>query len=333
MVGQARVSVAYQHERTFDMASLRRLAVWGGAATLALLLAVLASYSDANSRRLMAADAQKAGAPDAQLPPRPPEIDAQTQRLAAAVDGLTADRERLTARIGTIERNLEDVTGAIKRQAAEPGGATSAALPAPVAKEVAQEKQEAKQEIAKEVTGGTMAPPLNILAARQPAATEAQPVHPEALASLPAIRPRSSSASVSAARSISTACGCCGPRPRATTRRCSKAFTRWSRCARTTGRKTPSCGSSSGRWPMSRAPPACAQTFRRRAATASRSRSRGSACPIPTRYPNVELCRLRPNRRSQRRHRRRRSPADYSRDSDQSSSRQTGPIFFPITDC
>jgi hypothetical protein len=188
MVGQARVSVAYQHERTFDMASLRRLAVWGGAATLALLLAVLASYSDANSRRLMAADAQKAGAPDAQLPPRPPEIDAQTQRLAAAVDGLTADRERLTARIGTIERNLEDVTGAIKRQAAEPGGATSAALPAPVAKEVAQEKQEAKQEIAKEVTGGTMAPPLNILAARQPAATEAQPVHPEALASLPAIR-------------------------------------------------------------------------------------------------------------------------------------------------
>ena len=81
MVGQARVSVAYQHERTFDIGSLRRLAVWGGTAALALLLAVIASYSDANSRRLMAADAQKAGAPPAQLASRLPEIEAQTQRL------------------------------------------------------------------------------------------------------------------------------------------------------------------------------------------------------------------------------------------------------------
>src|SRR2546430_5523558 len=101
MVGQARVSVAYQHERTFDMASLRRLGVGGGAGPLALLLAVVASYSDANSRRLMAADAQKAAAPPAQLASRLPEVDAQTQRLAAVVDGLTTERDRMAARIGT----------------------------------------------------------------------------------------------------------------------------------------------------------------------------------------------------------------------------------------
>jgi hypothetical protein len=202
MVGQARVSVAYQHERRFDMASLRRLTIWGGAATVALLLAVVAGYSDANSRRLMAADAQNAVAPTTQPASRLPEIEAQTQRLAGVVDGLAADRERLTARIGTIERSLEDVTGAIRRQGADSHGAASAALPAPsqpvatllpapVAKEAAQES--GKQESAKDaVKGVTMAPapgPLDILAARQPAAAaEAHPASPEAFANLPAIR-------------------------------------------------------------------------------------------------------------------------------------------------
>lgn len=204
MVGQARVSVAYQHERIFDMGSLRRLAVWGGAAAFALLLAVVASYSDANDRRLLAADAEKekTGAPPAQLTSRLPEIDAQTQRLAAVMDGLTAERERLTARIGTIERNLEDVTGAIKRQARDPVGAPSAALPAPAsstsapapvlavptarepAKEATREalKEPPKEEVNKETA---MLPPATLAAipARQPtAAAEVQPREPEAAA-------------------------------------------------------------------------------------------------------------------------------------------------------
>ena len=131
MVGQARVSIAYQHERTFDMGSLRRLAIWGGSAAVALLVAVLAGYSDANSRRLMAADAQTTGTPAAQLASRLPEIDAQTQRLAGVVDGLAADRELLMARIATLERNLEDVTGAIKRQGGDSSGQMSAVPPAP----------------------------------------------------------------------------------------------------------------------------------------------------------------------------------------------------------
>lgn len=199
MVGQARVSVAYQHERTFDMGSLRRLAVWGGAATLALLLAVFASYSDGNSRRLMAADAQKADTPTAQLASRLPEVDTQMQRLAGVIDGLAADRERLTARIGAIERNLEDVTGAIKRQGVEAGGAASATLPAPATNAsaaapvaTAATKESAKEQpkdAAKEVTMSPAPGPLNILAARQPAAApEAQPAPVEALANLPVIR-------------------------------------------------------------------------------------------------------------------------------------------------
>ena len=194
MVGQARVSVAYQHERTFDMGSLRRLALWGGAAALALLVAVVTSYSDDNSRRLMAADTQKASVPPSQLASRLPEIDAQTQRLAGVVDSLAADRERLMARIGTIERNLEDVTGTIKRQAVDTSGAASAALPAPAtnASAAAPASRETVQETAKDVVKGvttTPAPgPLDILAARQPATAEAQPASPEALANLSAIR-------------------------------------------------------------------------------------------------------------------------------------------------
>jgi hypothetical protein len=196
MVGQARVSIAYQHERTFDMGSLRRLAVWGGGATLALLLAVVASYSDANSRRLMAADGPKAGAPPAQLASRLPEIDAQTQRLAGVVDGLAADRERLAARIGTIERNLEDVTGAIKRQGVDSSSAASTTLPAgasaasPAAAPTTKESaKEAPKDVGKEAAMAPLPGPLDILAARQPAtASEAQPAPPEALANLPAIR-------------------------------------------------------------------------------------------------------------------------------------------------
>jgi hypothetical protein len=197
MVGQARVSIAYQHERTFDMGSLRRLAVWGGGATLALLLAVVASYSDANSRRLMAADGPKAGAPPAQLASRLPEIDAQTQRLAGVVDGLAADRERLAARIGTIERNLEDVTGAIKRQGVDSSSAASATLPAPAAAGASpaaapttkESAKEATKDVGKEVAMAPLPGPLDNLAARQPAtASEAQPAPPEALANLPAIR-------------------------------------------------------------------------------------------------------------------------------------------------
>jgi hypothetical protein len=53
-----------------------------------------------------------------QVAPRPTEAEKATRQLSEAVSGLTADRDRLVARIASIERNLEDVTGSIKQQAA-----------------------------------------------------------------------------------------------------------------------------------------------------------------------------------------------------------------------
>ena len=117
-------------ERTLNMRSLRRLAVWGLAATLALGAAVTAGYSEAGLRRLMAdrsgVPAQKADAAPAPAAARPPEAEAR--RLADAVRALAADRERLVARVAALERNLEDLTGSIKRQ-----NATSATEDTPAA--------------------------------------------------------------------------------------------------------------------------------------------------------------------------------------------------------
>jgi len=122
MAALARPSMRAWHARTFDMRALRRLAIWGGAATMALVVAVVAGYSD-TSRRTMAAagapgNAQKTDVRGSRLDARSADLEAETQRLASAVRALTTDREQLIARIGTLERNLEDITGSIRRQEA-----------------------------------------------------------------------------------------------------------------------------------------------------------------------------------------------------------------------
>src|ERR1700694_2010586 len=113
MAAQARLSVPSWQERRFDMRSLRRLAIWGTSATGALAIAVIAGYSDLGSRRSMVASDGSGNAPKAGA--RTPEMEAETQRLADAVRVLTADRQQLVARIGTLERNLEDNTRSLKR--------------------------------------------------------------------------------------------------------------------------------------------------------------------------------------------------------------------------
>jgi hypothetical protein len=82
------------------------------AAAASLLVAVFAAYSETGSQRLMAAPAR----PDPAQLAR--ELDIETRRLAAEVHILTADRDRLAARVASLEHNLDDITGSIKRQAA-----------------------------------------------------------------------------------------------------------------------------------------------------------------------------------------------------------------------
>ena len=106
-----------------DSSVLWRVSLWGGAAILALAAAVLMTQTDIGAQRLqMVFAAEPAAKPitQADFVPRP-EADAlkrETLRLEAQVRELAADREKLNARIASLETSLSDVTGSLKRELA-----------------------------------------------------------------------------------------------------------------------------------------------------------------------------------------------------------------------
>jgi hypothetical protein len=138
------------------MQTLWRLAIWGGVATLALIVAVISAFfSNAGSNRQTAsaaagqastaqvssaqgiatqetatqgtaaqlAAAQGAAAQGAEQPrtfagepaPRAGDAAEETRRLAETIRALAADRDQALSRIAVLERNLDGVTGTIKR--------------------------------------------------------------------------------------------------------------------------------------------------------------------------------------------------------------------------
>jgi hypothetical protein len=92
---------------------------WGSAAAVALAAVAMTSQTGAGSQRLQLALAYMVEPPHAiaLIPPRPTEAEAETQRVAAQVRALATEREQLRARIANLERNLDEVTGSITRQA------------------------------------------------------------------------------------------------------------------------------------------------------------------------------------------------------------------------
>ena len=118
-----------------DQRALRRLCAWGGGAAIALAAVAITTQTQSGSERMQAAfEAPPARAAVAKAEATPPatEKDVETQRLEAQVRSLAADRDRLTARLASVEHNLDDVTGSIKRQAALAAAApASAPMPAP----------------------------------------------------------------------------------------------------------------------------------------------------------------------------------------------------------
>src|SRR5207302_2026687 len=113
----ARNHMAAQAAQIFSMPSLWRLATWGMSAAIALGLAVAAGYSDAGSQRLMIATHGSSPAGASQKP----NLETEIPKLAETVRAVASEREQLSVRLGRIERQLEDLTGSIKRQAALPG--------------------------------------------------------------------------------------------------------------------------------------------------------------------------------------------------------------------
>ena len=117
---------------------LARLGVWIGLATVAVLTAVLTARTETGIRRIATLispapvePVRSAKGPAPQIANRHSDQEAEQRRLTEAVRTLAADRDRLAARLNTLERNIEDVTGSIGPAAKAPQLPSIPAIPAP----------------------------------------------------------------------------------------------------------------------------------------------------------------------------------------------------------
>ena len=98
-------------------AKARQPILWGGAALAAVAMAVAAASTESGSLRLASWYAPEPSHLRMTQRQAPFETDADTKRISEAIRLLAADRDRLQARVSTLEHMVEDATGAI------PGGA------------------------------------------------------------------------------------------------------------------------------------------------------------------------------------------------------------------
>ena len=137
-------------EDELDRRALWRIGSWGVGATAAVILAVMANQSSLGLKRdqVAAADLTRQ-AQQIQVVAR--ESQSEARRLAAAIDTLNSDRDRLYSRVTGLEQGLDSVTGAIARQ-----GSASAAPP--VAHAEPQAAQQPSPAVAPVATAPAMAP-------------------------------------------------------------------------------------------------------------------------------------------------------------------------------
>jgi hypothetical protein len=115
-------------EDEFDGRSMWRLASWGVGSVGALIVAILAIRSPAAVNRDQLASAEVARQSQ-QVQWIARESQNKARELAAAVDTLNSDRDRLYARVTVLEQGLDSVTGALARPAAAPPAASPPASP------------------------------------------------------------------------------------------------------------------------------------------------------------------------------------------------------------
>jgi hypothetical protein len=113
-----------QPRRGRDLSALLWLCGWGVATAIALSALAITSQTQTATERLRSIFAVSEPTAVAQIPPRVTQLELETQMLIEQVRALSADRDRLAGRIALLEGSVDDMTGAIKRQAA----ATAAAL-------------------------------------------------------------------------------------------------------------------------------------------------------------------------------------------------------------
>ncbi|AWM01352.1 hypothetical protein [Bradyrhizobium amphicarpaeae] len=123
-------------ERAFDRRMMWRLGSWGAAAVGAVVIAVMANQAQLGWRRDQVASADLARQAE-RLQVLTKESQNEARRLAAAIDTLNTDRDRLYSRVTVVEQGLDSVTGAIARQPTTPPQAGKPQDAAPTAPSVA----------------------------------------------------------------------------------------------------------------------------------------------------------------------------------------------------
>jgi hypothetical protein len=151
-------------EDEFDRRALWRLGFWGVGAVGAVIIAVMANQHSLSFRRdqIAASDLARL-AQQIQLVAR--ESQGETPRLAATIETLNSDRDRLYSRVTTLELGLDSVTGAIARQS----NAAPAASPAPAETPA---EQPATPASAPSVAPAASAAPMTQAAPDKPAAAD-----------------------------------------------------------------------------------------------------------------------------------------------------------------
>ena len=166
-------------EDEFDRRALWRIGSWGVGTVAAVILAVMANQTQFGLKReQMAATDLTRQAQQIQLAAR--ETQNEARRLASAVDTLNGDRDRLYARVTTLEQGLDSVTGAFIRQVfptAAPAPATPSAIaepaPAPAIAPVGTAQPALPEKPAAGATAAGASPATGSSVAKDVAKTEA----------------------------------------------------------------------------------------------------------------------------------------------------------------
>src|SRR5262245_20355527 len=128
MAGRERAAARREGRRAMAARSASLLGTWLALTMVALAAAILSLYTESGVHRLARAGSPAPSDGGSARPAPDPEV----RRLAETVRALSTDRDRLIARVATLERNLDDVTGSIPNHAVgERFAAAAAPLPAP----------------------------------------------------------------------------------------------------------------------------------------------------------------------------------------------------------
>lgn len=127
----AEINLREPRKRGRDFSALLWLCGWGLATAVALSALAITSQTQTATDRLRSIFAASEPSAVAQMPPRVAQLELETQMLTAQVRALSADRDRLAGHIAVLQSSVDDMTGAIKRQAAATAAVLAARAAAP----------------------------------------------------------------------------------------------------------------------------------------------------------------------------------------------------------